>query len=95
MKKWWGVVLVMLLTACDQGVDGAYRDAMSVSTYRFQPEGTVSIEMAGVQHQGRYIRNGNALEILLSENATVLQFTLGKDGALSGPMGVVLKKVDD
>ena len=95
MKKWLAIALVLSLAACGKSLSGAYGDAMGVSTYRFQSDGSLVIDVAGVQQQARYSREGNVLQIALPDSDTTLQFSLNQDGSLSGPMGVHLIKLED
>lgn len=95
MKKGLAIALVLALAGCSQGLDGIYRDAMGVSSYRFQRDGRVSIDVAGVQRQARYQREGDTLRIFLTEAEPALEFSLAPDGSLSGPLGVRLDKAKD
>lgn len=94
MKKLLAVALACLLSACSQGLQGTYRDEMGVSAYTFQRDGSATVEVAGVSRQASYVREGDVVRIALPGDAPSLDFTLGADGSLTGPMGVRLLRTE-
>ncbi|MGV8961336.1 MAG: hypothetical protein ACOH1V_13305 [Stenotrophomonas sp.] len=95
MKKLLAIALLCLLSACSQGLNGVYRDDMGITRYTFQSDGKLDIELMGMQQHGTYTREGDALKIALPEHGAALVFTINKDGSLTGPMGVRLRKQKD
>lgn len=93
MRKLLIVALVALLAGCGQGLDGTYSDPAGMVRYTFESEGKVTVEVLGKPQQTTYIREGDALRVKAPDaDAADVAFTIDKDGALQGPMGVRLEK---
>ena len=95
MRKLLAVVLLGALTACGQGLDGAYRDEMGVSRYVFESGGKVRVEIMGLTQESTYERDGAAVRVKLPQGEATLDLVINQDGSLSGPMGIRLDKVVD
>lgn len=93
LRKLLAIALLCLLSACGKGMDGTWADAMGASRYHFQSNGTVTVEVMGTSQVLDYTRDGERLELQLADGTT-LDFTLAGDGALQGPLGIRLEKVD-
>ncbi|MCL7713274.1 hypothetical protein [Stenotrophomonas mori] len=94
MKKYLFVALPCLLAACSPGVSGVYTDSMGVTRYHFAAAGTVRIEAMGIAQETTYVRDRDTLRVALPQKAHALEFTIGADGALTGPLGIRLEKAD-
>ncbi|MGE8232871.1 MAG: hypothetical protein ACN6OR_05755 [Stenotrophomonas sp.] len=93
MKKLLIVALATLLVACSQGLDGTWDDGMGMVSYTFAADGRASVEMLGKVQQTRYVREGDSLQVVVpGTEAETVDFTIGEDGSLQGPMGVRLQK---
>lgn len=93
MRTYLLAAMLCLLPACGSGIDGTYSDAMGVARYTFASDGKVTIEAMGLAQETAYVRDGDTVKIALPQKGASLDFTVGKDGALTGPMGVRLEKV--
>ncbi|MCD9087463.1 hypothetical protein [Stenotrophomonas sp. SY1] len=95
MKKLLIAPLLLALAACSQGLDGTYSDQLGMVDYVFAPDGTVTVQMLGTSQQTTYTRQDDTLHVVVPEaGAAPLEFSIEKDGALLGPMGVRLVKVE-
>ena len=95
MKKWLAVGLICLLSACSQGIKGVYSDEMGITRYTFESSGELSIEVMGMRQESTYTREGDTLKVALPKGGVSLDFTINKDGSLTGPMGVRLNRNRD
>ncbi|KRG87450.1 hypothetical protein ABB34_04855 [Stenotrophomonas daejeonensis] len=93
MRKYLLVAALCLLSACGHGIDGTYTDAMGVAKYTFTSGGKVTIEAMGISQETSYVREGDTLKVALPQKGASLDFTVGEDGALTGPLGIRLEKV--
>ncbi len=92
MRTYLLAVMLCLLSACGSGIDGTYSDAMGVARYTFASDGKVTIEAMGLAQETAYVRDGDTVKVTLPGKGTSLDFSVGKDGALTGPMGIRLEK---
>ncbi|MGE8288878.1 MAG: hypothetical protein ACN6RG_13015 [Stenotrophomonas sp.] len=96
MKKAWGLVLVLLLSACGAGLDGTYADALGMATYTFGRDGKVAIKVMGQSQETTYVRDKDTLRIAVpGQPDATLELVVNADGSLQGPMGMRLAKVED
>lgn len=95
MKKGWVIAVVLLLSACSQGLSGTYADSMGLATYTFASDGKVTVTVMGNSQETSYVRDKDSVKVQVpGQEGATLDFTVDADGALHGPMGVQLKKVD-
>lgn len=95
MKKLLIVALAALLAACSQGLDGTYSDQVGMARYTFTPDGNVAVTVLGSTRQTTYTRQEDTLQVAMPEvGAPPLEFSIEEDGALLGPLGVRLEKVE-
>jgi len=92
MKMYLLVAGLCLLSACSQGISGVYADPAGITRYRFTPAGKVTIEAMGMVQETTYVREGDTLKVALQREGASLDFTIGQDGSLQGPLGVRLRK---
>lgn len=93
MKKYLLLAMLLLLSACSRGIDGTYADGFGVTRYTFTSGGKVTIEAMGISQESTYVRDGDTLKVALPQKGTTLDFKVGQDGALTGPLGVRLEPV--
>ncbi len=95
MKKVFVVVLVLLLSACSQGLSGTYADGMGLATYAFASDGKVTVTVMGQSQETTYVRDKDSVKIQVpGQPGVTLDLTLDAEGALQGPMGARLRKVE-
>ncbi len=94
MKKYLLVAALCLLSACSHGISGVYADPMGITKYSFTSGGKVTIEAMGIAQETRYVRDGDTLKVALPQKGASLDFTVNKDGSLTGPLGIRLEKAD-
>ena len=91
-------VLMLLLAACGGGMQGTYEDAMGLSKLRFDRDGSVvqSAAMGGVEVRLRYEVDGDRVRLSHPDvDGAALVLTRVDESTLSGPMGIVYKRVAD
>ena len=66
---------------------------MGVTKYTFSSGGKVTIEALGLSQETSYVRDGDTVKVALPQKGASLDFTVGEDGALTGPLGIRLEKV--
>lgn len=91
-------VMVVLLSACGDGVNGTYEDSMGLTRLRFESGGAVvqSSELGGVERQMRYEVEGDRIRVRHPDvEGAALVLTRMDDNTLSGPMGVTYRRVAD
>ncbi|KAF1719216.1 hypothetical protein [Pseudoxanthomonas wuyuanensis] len=91
-------LLVMLLSACGNGLRGTYEDEMELTRLRFDGRGKVvqSSDIGGIELQMRYEMDGDRIRLINPQaEGAVLILTRIDDDTLSGPMGITLKRVSD
>ena len=93
MRKYLLVAVLCLLSACSSGINGTYSDAMGVTKYTFSSGRKVTIEALGISQETSYVRDGDTVKVALPQKGASLDFTVGEDGALTGPLGIRLEKV--
>lgn len=93
MRKYLLAAALCLLSACSHGIDGTYTDAMGVTRYTFTSGGKVTIEAMGLSQETRYVREGDTLKVTLPQKGASLDFSVGEDGTLTGPLGIRLERV--
>ena len=90
--------VVLLLSACGDGVSGTYEDSMGLTRLRFESGGTVvqSSELGGVERKMRYEVEGDRIRVRHPDvEGAALVLTRLDGNTLSGPMGVTYKRVVD
>ena len=90
--------LVLLLGACGSGMQGTYEDAMGLSKLRFDRDGSVvqSAALGGVEVRLRYEVDGDRVRLSHPDvDGAALVLTRVDESTLSGPMGIVYKRVAD
>ncbi|MBD9477866.1 hypothetical protein [Pseudoxanthomonas sp. PXM02] len=90
--------LVLLLAACGSGMQGTYEDAMGLSQLRFDRDGSVvqSAALGGVEVRLRYEVDDDRVRLSHPEvDGAALVLTRVDDNTLSGPMGVIYRRVAD
>jgi hypothetical protein len=90
--------LVLLLPACGSGMQGTYEDAMGLSQLRFDRDGSVvqSATLGGVEVRLRYEVDDDRVRLSHPEvDGAALVLTRMDDNTLSGPMGVIYRRVAD
>lgn len=91
-------VLMLLLAACGGGMQGTYEDAMGLSKLRFDRDGSVvqSAALGGVEVRLRYEVDGDRVRLSHPDvDGAALVLTRVDESTLSGPMGIVYKRVAD
>ena len=91
-------VLMLLLAACGGGMQGTYEDAMGLSKLRFDRDGSVvqSAALGGVEVRLRYEVDDDRVRLSHPDiDGAALVRTRMDDNTLSGPMGVIYRRVAD
>ena len=91
-------VLMLLLAACGGGMQGTYEDAMGLSQLRFERDGTVvqSAALGGVEVRLRYEVDDDRVRLSHPDvDGAALVLTRVDENTLSGPMGVIYRRVTD
>ncbi|MEZ5561137.1 MAG: hypothetical protein R3E86_21660 [Pseudomonadales bacterium] len=81
----------LLLAACADPVGGTWRDRSGMTRLRFDADGAVRVEVAGVVHRARYRTHGDRVWIIGS-NGRVQLVRRHDLHALVGPLGLVLTR---
>jgi hypothetical protein len=81
----------LFLLACGDSMSGKYEDDSGVLSVEFK-SGKAYVTMIGTTTETDYEVNGDKDVFKNSPNSGNTVMTIQKDGSLSGPMGVTLKK---
>jgi hypothetical protein len=76
----------LLVSACTPGggrVEGFYSNPENTSSVEFMADGKAHISLSGMGGDCNYTQDGNTIVLTCEGEST--QFTVGDDGALTGP----------
>lgn len=88
-----GIMCAVLLSACGSGLDGTFKDASGMASYKFEKGGKLTTEAMGVQMETKYELDGENIKIDVPNggNAKMIMKLVDKN-TIQGPMGIKLVK---
>lgn len=81
--------LLLAAGACSERLDETFSDASGVTSYRFAPDGRVTVTISGHRYRAHYRVRGDTVRVFGTQGSVRL---FRRAGRLYGPMGLVLHK---
>ena len=91
MLKILVILLLLLLTACGNKLDGTYVDDTGLLKYTFKSNGKVYQSAMGVEMEMPYTIEGDKIKLPINQGVSMV-LTLQTDGTIQAPMGILLRK---